>query len=58
MKLLGPDSPWEGIMMLALWVIVVISIMFLCGCTLTISADGSKSATIDGASLIEILATK
>lgn len=35
-----------------------IALLSLTGCTLTVSSDGSKSATIDGAAIAKILAEK
>lgn len=37
---------------IAAWTIILTS------CTLTVSSDGSKSATVDGAALYQILSTK
>ena len=42
-----------------IWAAIIAAyVFFFVGCSLTINPDGSKEVVIDGASLIEILATK
>ena len=55
------EQCWLGPICLLFWVIVVVAVLLLTGCTVTIGADGSKSATIDAptfARFAEIYADK
>jgi hypothetical protein len=53
-----PRSTLRLLLDLLMAILLFVAVVLLTGCQLTITPDGSKSVTLDGPSLIQILAEK